>query len=160
MGAYLFVPASYIKSHPDSITWEDVALQLKFRRFDNTSSTRLEIQTVVWAFGEIQKTILNQSQIMLQVYTDSQCVAGLSERRSKLSSRCFRSQKTGQPLKNADLYRAFYEFHDRVGFSIIKVKGHMRASSRDSVHHIFACVDQEVRKVLKNCNGEFSTGTT
>ena len=156
VGVFLLVPVSFVKAQPSRISRKDVAVQLKVRRFDNTSSTRLEVQTVLWALDEVQKTTLNNSRMQLQVYTDSQCVAGLFGRRSKLSSCGFKSKKTGQSLQNADLYRTFYEFYDRIGFSIIKVKGHMRTSSRDTVHQIFACVDQEARKALRYWHKELS----
>jgi len=152
VGAYLFVPVSFLETSPETITRDDVAMRLKICSFENTSSTRLEVQTLIWALDEIEKTVLKKNRIRLQVYTDSQCISGLPGRRSKLLSCGFISQKTGQSLKNADLYRAFYECQDRFGFTIIKVAGHIRASSRDTVHHIFACVDQEARKALKSWN--------
>jgi len=152
MGAYLFIPVSFLREKNHSISREDIAVRLKIRRFENTSSTRLEVQTVLWALDEIEKTVSKNNPIMLQVYTDSQCVTGLPGRRSRLNSCNFISQKTGQPLKNADLYRTFYELNDKIGFSVTKVSGHTPASSRDTVHHIFACVDQEARKALKRWN--------
>ena len=150
IGAYLFIPVSFLREKNHSIIREDIAVRLKIRRFENTSSTRLEVQTVLWALDEIEKTVPKHSLMMLQVYTDSQCVAGLQKRRLRLSSCNFISKKTGQPLKNADLYRTFYELSDKMKFSITKVSGHTPASSRDTVHQIFACVDQEARKALKN----------
>jgi ribonuclease HI len=150
IGAYLFIPVSFFREKNHSISKEDIAVRLKIRRFENTSSTRLEVQTVLWALDEIEKTVPKHSLMTLQVYTDSQCVAGLQGRRSRLSSCNFLSKKTGQPLKNADLYRTFYELNDKMGFSVTKVSGHTPASSRDTIHHIFACVDQEARKALKS----------
>lgn len=152
IGAYLFIPVSFLRKKNHNISREDIAEKLKIRRFENTSSTRLEVQTVLWALDEIEKTVPKHSPMTLQVYTDSQCVAGLQKRRLRLSSCNFISQKTGQPLKNADLYRTFYELNDKMGFSVIKVSGHTPASSRDIIHHIFACVDQETRNALKCWN--------
>lgn len=152
IGTYLFVPVSYFEAKKPVITKKDIAIKLKFCRFENTSSTRLEVQTVLWALDEIGKTVPRHGPMTLQVYTDSQCVAGLQGRRSRLDSCNFISQKTGQPLKNADLYRTFYELCDKMGFSVIKVSGHTPASSRDTIHHIFSCVDQEARKALKRWN--------
>lgn len=149
IGAYLFIPVSFFREKNHRINRKDIAEKLKIRKFENTSSTRLEVQTVLWALDEIEKTVPKHGSMTLQVYTDSQCVAGLQGRRSRLDSCNFISQKTGQPLKNADLYRTFYELCDKMGFSVIKVSGHTPASSRDTIHHIFSCVDQEVRKALK-----------
>jgi len=152
IGAYLFIPVSFLREKNHSISREDIAVRLKIRRFENTSSTRLEVQTVLWALDEIERKVPKHSPMTLHIYTDSQCVARLQGRRSRLSSCNFISQKTGQPLKNADLYRTFYELNDKIGFSVTKVSGHTPASSRDTVHHIFACVDQEARKALKRWN--------
>jgi len=152
IGAYLFIPVSFLREKNHSISREDIAVRLKIRRFENTSSTRLEVQTVLWALDEIERKVPKHSPMTLHIYTDSQCVAGLQGRRARLSSSNFISQKTGQPLKNADLYRTFYELNDEMGFSVTKVSGHTPASSRDTVHHIFACVDQEARKALKRWN--------
>jgi ribonuclease HI len=149
IGAYLFIPVSFFREKNHSISREDIAVKLKIRRFENTSSTRLEVQTVLWALDEIERKVPKHSPMTLHIYTDSQCVAGLHGRRARLSSCNFISQKTGQPLKNADLYRTFYALNDKIGFSVIKVSGHTPASSRDTIHHIFACVDQEARKALK-----------
>jgi ribonuclease HI len=150
IGAYLFIPVSYFEAKNPGITREDIVAKLKIRRFENTSSTRLEVQTVLWALKEIEKVVPKHGSMTLQIYTDSQCVAGLQKRRSKLSFCNFLSKKTGQPLKNADLYQTFYELNDKMGFSVIKVSGHTPASSRDTIYHIFACVDQEARNALKN----------
>ena len=150
VGASLLVPDSFLEAQPGSITRAHLSGQLKMRRFENTSSTRIEVQTVIWALDGMQTTTPRHSRMLLRVYTDSQCVAGLPGRRSKLSSCGFMSQKTGQPLRNADLYRTFYEHLDRIGFTVFKIDGHRRALSRNSVQQVFACVDQEVRKALRN----------
>ena len=149
---YLFVPVSYFEAENVAATKKDIAARIKIRRFENSSSTRLEVQTVLWALVETEKTVPKHGSMTLQVYTDSQCVAGLHGRRSRLSSCDFLSKKTGRPLKNADLYRTFYELSDKMKFFITKVSGHMSASSRDTVHQIFSCVDQEARKALKHWN--------
>ena len=94
IGAYLFIPVSFLREKNHSISREDIAVRLKTRRFKNTSSTRLEVQTVLWALDEIENTVPKHSPIMLHIYTDSQCVAGLQGRRSRLSSCNFISQKT------------------------------------------------------------------
>ena len=54
----------------------------------------------------------------------------------------------------APLYRAFYAAHDRLGFQLVKVAGHARADSHDTVRRIFSYVDREVRKALGLWMGE------
>ncbi|TFH03305.1 MAG: hypothetical protein E4H06_04650 [Methanosarcina sp.] len=60
------------------------------------------------------------------------------------------SARTHCPIRNAALYRTFYEFYDQLGFEIIKVPGHTRTSSRDTVDQVFSILDKEVRKALKS----------
>ncbi|MCP4623282.1 MAG: ribonuclease H [bacterium] len=151
VGVYLLVPTTFLAASPGSVTRADVTARLKIRRFDNTSSTRLEIQTLIWALEDICQSTNERNRIALQAYTDSQAITGLPGRRAKLEATAFLSKKTSQPLRNAALYRTFYELHDQLCFEVIKVAGHTRAASRDTIHHIFAYVDQEARKALAGC---------
>jgi ribonuclease HI len=84
----------------------------------------------------------------LRMYSDSQCVAGLLGRRAGLTESDFLSGRSGGPLTNAHLYRAFYEASDQLGFQMFKVSGHSRTNSHDTVQRIFSYVDREVRKAL------------
>jgi ribonuclease HI len=85
----------------------------------------------------------------LMVYSDSQCVAGLLKRRPGLEAKGFLSKRTTRLLRNALLYRRFYELHDELGFEIIKVKGHTPFRCRDTIDGIFSFVDKETRKALR-----------
>jgi predicted GIY-YIG superfamily endonuclease/ribonuclease HI len=114
------------------------------RRFEGTSSTRLELQTVLWALAENRRTPYGS----LTVYSDSLSVSGLLKRRPRLLAGGFLSKKTGQQLGNAPLYRAFYELHDESGFRVVKVKGHSASRARDAAQRIFSFVDKEARKAL------------
>ncbi len=143
VGAYIALPASL------RIEKSEVAARLNVRRFEDTSSTKLEIQTVLWALEEYQSGSSIPGCGKLLLYTDSRCVSGLLKRRPGLLARGFLSRKTNRPLRNAPLYRAFYEFHDELGFEVIKVDGHSRSGSCDSAHLIFSFVDKEVRKSLR-----------
>jgi len=52
-------------------------------RFEQTSSTKLELQTLLWALGETI-TLANGDDMTLTVYTDSQNIIGLPRRRARL----------------------------------------------------------------------------
>ena len=95
--------------------------------------------------------------LKLRLYTDSQCIAGLLKRRTGLEANRFLSRKTNLLLKNAFLYRTFYEFHDELGFEVTKVKGHTPSCSRDAVHSMFSSIDREARKALKLWINEFES---
>lgn len=149
VGAYLAVPLSYLELPPDNIDRTEIAARLVRRSVADTSSTKLEVQTVIWALEEYQQGLQRPKSGKLRVYTDSQAVAGLLERRVALEGRGFLSQRTGQLLAHADLYRCFYALADALCFEVIKVAGHSRTQTHDTVQRIFSCVDREVRKALQ-----------
>lgn len=153
VGAYLVLPASLL------IKKSEVADRVKVRRFEDTSSTKLEIQTVLWALEEYRNGPKVPGPGKLCLYSDSQCVAGLLKRRPGLLACGFLSKRTARPLRNASLYRAFYEFHDELGFEVIKVKGHSRTRLNDSAHRIFSLVDKEARKALRLWTAELADAT-
>jgi len=156
VGGYLIVPASFLSVPAQSIEKSEVTKRLVLRRFEGSSSASLELETALWALEDYRNTLKSSSPGKLLLYTDSQCVAGLLKRRTGLEANRFLSSKTNLPLKNASLYRTFYEFHDELGFEVTKVKGHTRSCSRDTVHSIFSFIDREARKALKLwINGEF-----
>jgi ribonuclease HI len=156
VGAYLIVPASFMEVPPHSIERSAVAGRLVVKRFEDTSSTMLEVQTVLYALEDFRNELKVAAPVKLQIYSDSQCVAGLLGRRKGLEAGRFISKGKNREITNASLYREFYEFHDVLGFKVIKVAGHTRSCSHDTVHHIFSCVDREVRQALKlwmvNCS--------
>ncbi|MGC1402401.1 MAG: RNase H family protein [Thermodesulfobacteriota bacterium] len=147
VGGYLIVPSTSLMGSPENMARSEVAERLVLRRFEDTSSTELEIRTVLWALEEYQKE-KGPGLGNLRIYTDSQCLAGLLKRRPGLVDKAFISKRTNRPLKNAALYCRFYQFYDELGFEIIKVAGHTPSRSQDPVHRIFSWVDREVRKAL------------
>lgn len=150
VGGYLVVPTSFIETSPEIIKGSEIAERLVVQNFEGTSCTRLEVQTVLWAIEACSEILKDSRPGKLDVYSDSQCVAGLLRRRPGLEANGFLSKRTNNLLKNASLYRKFYEFHDRIGFKVIKVAGHTRSCSHDTVHRIFSFVDKEVRKALNS----------
>ena len=59
-GAFLFLDEK-------NISLEEMRKNIKIKRFENTSSTKLELQTFLWALNEI-----NDKDIIIEVYTDCQ----------------------------------------------------------------------------------------
>jgi predicted GIY-YIG superfamily endonuclease/ribonuclease HI len=148
VGAYCAVPVSFLAVPPDSIDRTAIAERLVVRRVEDTSSTKLEVQTVVWALEAYTNELHRPGTGKLRVYSDSQCVAGLPGRRAGLEGRGFLSKSTHRPLLHADLYRRFYELADELGCEVVKVAGHARSRSHDTVHRVFSWVDKEARKEL------------
>jgi len=152
VGAYLAMPASFLEVSPYDIDKSELSDRIKVRRFEDTSSTKLELLTVLWALQEQQKA----SKGKIRVYSDSQCVSSLLNRRAGLLAKDFLSRRTNRPLKNAPLYRAFCELYDALDFEVIKVEGHTRAGAHDTVRRMFSCVDRKARKALKLWMDEFA----
>jgi len=148
LGACLLVPASFLDRDPHLIERAEVAARIRFRRFTDTSSTKLEIQTLLWGLRDYLAESKVDGPAHLRVYSDSQCVAGLLERRTDLEANAFIARRSGQQLRNAELYREFYSAYDDIGFTICKVAGHSRTSTHDTFQRVFANVDQEVRRGL------------
>jgi len=148
IGGYLLLPLSLLAGKPHAIVPSELSARLQIRRFTETSSTKLELQTLLWALEYSRQEISASAPGSLQIYTDSQCVAGLLGRRAGLINSDFVAKRSGRPLANAVLYRAFYEAHEQLGFQLHKVAGHSPAGSHDTVRRIFAHVDREVRKAL------------
>ena len=149
IGCYLLVPDSFLEVSPQNIERTEVVQRLIMRRFEAVSSTALEVRTALWAFEDCRDKLKASGPLKLRLYTDSQCIAGLLKRRTGLEANRFLSGKTNLLLKNASLYRTFYEFHDALGFEVTKVKGHTRSCSRDTIHSIFSLIDREARKTLR-----------
>jgi ribonuclease HI len=144
VGACLVLPALFLDVPFPRIEKSEITGRITLRRFEATSSTKLELETVLWALGGHRK----RSKGSLNLYTDSQCISGLLKRKSGLLGRDFLSRTTNLPLKNAPLYRRFYALHDELVFKVIKVDGHSRTGARDTAHRIFSIVDREARRAL------------
>lgn len=150
-GAYLVIKEADLNENSDNIKRNEV----KTRKFESTSSTKLEIETLLWALEELEKESKKiDIYCNLTVYTDSQCVAGLLNRRSRLEHLGFKSSRTKNELNHALLYREFFNFSDRLKFEIVKLKGHSRSIPKDILHKIFSHVDKEARKALRAYRGE------
>jgi len=135
-GAYLAV------SEP-GIALDSLRTRVKVKRFEHTSSTKLELQTLLWALSDIQATGRR-----VIVYTDSQNILGLQERRGRLEQNDYRS-KNNKRLKHYELYQAFYSMIDQLDCELVKVRGHQVADQKDDTDRLFTLVDKASRKALR-----------
>jgi len=134
-GAYLLIDAS--------VPTADYQNGIEVKQFDSTSSTKIELQNLLWALSQIRA-----SGGSLIVYTDSQNLVQLPARRSALEENKFKSKK-GSQLRNHELYREFFKGIDRFDCQLVKVKGHKRNSEKDTNDKIFTFVDRAARKALR-----------
>jgi len=117
--------------------------RVKVRRFEQTSSTKLELQTLLWALDDIQ--ILGNRVI---VYTDSQNIMGLPGRRERFEKNDYRSKKNRR-LNNYKLYQTFYKMTDQLDCDFVKVLGHQASKKKDDMARIFTLVDRASRNALR-----------
>jgi len=149
VGAYLALPSSFLELSTDRLHGPAMAERLRVRRFEATTSTTLEVRTVLWALEECRREFRGPRTGKLILYSDSQCIDGLLQRRRRLEATGFLSKGTGRLLANAVLYRTFFALHDELEFEVIKVPGHTRSRSQKAVHRVFSLVDRKARKELK-----------
>ncbi|MBY0540820.1 MAG: RNase H family protein [Arcobacteraceae bacterium] len=134
---------AYLKIIDEKISFEDMKKNIKTKRFEDTSSTKLELQTLLWALDKI-----NDKNIIIEVYTDCQNIIGLEARRKKLETNEFKSSKA-KLMNNHELYRLFFKKIDELNLTFIKVKGHKKNSLKDEIDDIFNLVDKASRSELR-----------
>ena len=132
-GAYVIVPANAPLE----------TLHVKVKVFHQTSSTKLELQTVLWALDEVSDV---EEEITL--YTDSQNIITLPSRRERFE-RMHYATKQKKIHEHATLYQAFYTVMDERKCSLVKVKGHKLTCQKDEVDHYFTLVDRASREALR-----------
>ncbi|MFA6190973.1 MAG: RNase H family protein [Sulfurimonas sp.] len=140
-GTYLVIDEDKLSNN---LQVEDI----KTKRFENTSSTKLELETLLWAFSEID---LENCKII--IYTDCQNIIGLRDRREGFEKSGYFS-KTNKLIRNHELYKEFYKKIDLTESKFIKVKGHIKKSHKDEIDKIFTLVDKASRAALRE-NTEF-----
>lgn len=135
-GAYLLVdnietPLDVLKS------------QVEIVRFEKTSSTKLELQTLLHAFGTISVSVKE-----LKIYSDSQNIISLLQRRERLEGNNFYS-KGNRLFNNTELYRNFFRMVDQLHCEFIKVKGHKKSNQKNEIERIFTLVDRASRNTVR-----------
>lgn len=134
-GAYLAIPDL-------SAGLESLASCVQLRRFEATSSTRLEIETLIWALRATQPRTVS-------IYSDSQNIIGLMDRRERLEQQGYRS-KAGALLNLAELYQDFFKLTDSLDCTFTKVKGHRLAQQKNPIDRLFTLVDRASRQALRS----------
>lgn len=135
-GAYLAVPG-------ETPSLASLQAEVNVKKFDATSSTRLELQTVLWALTDVQP-LGNR----IRVYTDSQNIVGLPARQDRLEKNAYLTKKNTR-IRNGDLYKKFYTLMDQLDCEFIKIKGHAASSQKDELDRLFTLVDRASRQALR-----------
>ena len=122
---------------------ESLKSRVKVKRFDDTSSTKLELETLLWALDEI-----NLIDVELVVFTDCQNILGLPSRREKFERNDYLTKKN-KKIANHELYKKFYQVTDTLSCKFIKVKGHKPKNEKDNIDKFFTLVDIASRNALR-----------
>jgi len=117
---------------------------VKVKKFEHTSSAKLELQALIWALTSVQKPV---GKII--VYTDSQNIIGLKTRRRRLEINDYLSKKN-KPIKNRALYKEFFYLSEQRDCEFKKVKGHKPSRLKNEAERFFSLVDKASRKALRN----------
>ena len=138
---------AYLAVSERGLSLDSLRTRMKVRRFEHTSSTKLELQTLLWALSNIQA--LGRKVI---VYTDSQNIIGLKGRRDRFEQDNYHS-KRNKRFNNYELYQEFYKMIDLLGCELVKVRGHRVSNHKDEIDRLFTLVDRASRGALKEDNG-------
>jgi len=133
-GAYLIVENSFcIKTLQDKI---------HIKRFENTSSTALELETLLWALDEIDTTM------HIAIYTDCQNILGLKQRCEAFENSGYMT-RGNKLITHHKLYKAFYKKITQLNCELIKVQGHKKTALKDETDMFFTLVDKASRNALR-----------
>jgi len=135
---------AYLELTDLSVPYENLKNNIKTIKFENTSSSRIELQTLLYSLRQLKDT--NKK---ITVYTDSQTIKGLLSRRERLEKSNFISGKN-KLLKNHDLYKEFYKFCDKNFIEVVKLTGHKKSMEKNYIDKIFSAVDKASRKALRS----------
>ena len=137
---------AYLAVSEHGLSLDSLRECVKVKRFEHTSSTKLELQTLLWALKDIQTL-----ESKVTVYTDSQNIMGLPVRRERFEQNSYRSKK-GRLLNNYELYQEFYRMTDQLNCKFIKVRGHQVSNQKDDIDRLFTLVDRASRNALRGDN--------
>ena len=133
----------YLLLYESELSSSTLEKKVKTKIFENTSSTKLELEAFLWA---LEDTSLKNFQIV--VYTDCQNIIGLQDRREGFEKKNYFTSKNKQ-IKNHELYKEFFKMVDILDCEFIKVKGHKKTAIKNEIDEIFTLVDRATRKALR-----------
>jgi ribonuclease HI len=139
---------AYLAVFDDGTSLDLLKSRVKLRRFEQTSSTKLELQTLLWA---LEDPDIRGHRVV--VYTDSQNIMGLPARRDRLEQSGYQSKKN-KLIRNHELYQKFYGRMDQLEIQFMKVQGHKRSIQKDETDQRFTLVDRATRNALRQENSQ------
>lgn len=110
----------------------------------DTTHNRMELLAVLEAGDYIKSRNIRFNKI--NIYSDSQYVVNITERRIKLKQNYFLTNK-GTPIQNSDLVQRLVELIDNYNINFIKVVAHQKKT--ESINYNRE-VDKRVRKLVRD----------
>ena len=110
---------------------------------ENTTHNRMELSAVISAVLYITENNIEYSGI--EIYSDSQYVVDLVDRKEKLKNKLFITKK-GTPIQNADLVQNLITLMEEFVLIFIKVKAHQKPTSEINYNRE---ADKLVRSILR-----------
>jgi len=110
----------------------------------NTTHNRMELLAVINSIKYIFKNLTNFNCI--KIYSDSQYVVRLNERKEKLLMKNFITKK-GNILRNSDLLSELINFMQMPNIEFVKVKAHQKPTQFENYN---IEVDKIVRKIVRD----------
>ncbi len=108
-----------------------------------TTHQRMELTAAIQALRKVGTLRLTERDILL--YTDSQYLCGLPERRTKLIQAGFITRKN-RTLANADLIRELFAILDKLQVGFIKIPAHQRKTGGENYNRE---ADMRSRKIVR-----------
>jgi len=109
----------------------------------NTTHNRMEIYACIESVEYILKKKTDFKEIL--IYTDSQYVVGLIERKNKLKAAGFIT-KAGNPIQNHEMVLQFINLLEKYPIKLIKIKAHQKKTETENLN---IEVDKMVRRLLR-----------
>ena len=105
----------------------------------------MELLASIKALEFIEEKKYSYKQIKL--YTDSQYLTGLTDRKEKLENKDFLTKK-GTSIQNADLVKKIIQYIEKLNIEFIKVKAHLKKTDTTNFN---IEVDKLSRKIVRQC---------
>lgn len=121
----------------------DIKPIIKIKKFEDTSSTKLELETFLWAIKEIDTQGCD-----ITVYTDCQNLLSLERRKEGFEATHYHT-KSGKLINNHALYKEFFTFTNSFTCKFVKVQGHKKKETKDNIDKLFSLVDKSSRNALR-----------
>lgn len=109
-----------------------------------TTHQRMELIAVLESLLYIERS--NQLDHPIIVYSDSQYVVDLTQRRERLTSSGFRTKKQN-PIRNADLVQRLMNFMSLPQITFLKLKSHLKSSDAETL--LNGEVDRRSRQMMR-----------